>query len=326
MSLRYTALCCWVNGLFNDQVNLAPLAGDASFRRYFRAQVADQRYIAVDASPNHENNPAFISVATTFKDLGIRVPKIYHTQIDDGFLLLEDFGDDLLLNELKRDNNFQRYTQAIDQLLLIQQCHQVENYTIPMFDKNFMLKEMGLFKEWYLKQQLALPLSTAEESLIDKSFELLVDEILQQPKVCVHRDFHSRNLMCLADGGMGVLDFQDAVWGPVSYDLVSLLKDCYIRCPRETIKEMTQYYHQQAQHYLSLPDYEIFLHWLDTMGIQRHLKAIGIFARLNLHYGKPNYLAEIPLTLSHLFEALQGQEQLQDFAQYLQTIPDVVER
>lgn len=308
MDNRYDRLVHWLGSIVGDNVQLQALAGDASFRCYYRVLVNGQNMIAMDACPERENNHAFVAIGQTFRQLGLKVPEIYHVDFEQGFFLGEDFGDFLLLDELNNHNCRQLYRHAIDQLFLLQRCQSVDNYSIARFDRGLMRRELDLFRDWYLQRQLGLTLTDADHQSLNAIFDVLIETILQQPVICVHRDFHSRNLMLLSGGELGVLDFQDAVWGPVTYDLVSLLKDCYVAWPRDMVEEMVYYYYEKAAQNgnMDLPTMKHFLQWFDCMGIQRHLKAIGIFARLNKCYGKPNYLQDIPRTLNYLEEAVAG--------------------
>ncbi len=299
---------------------LTPLAGDASFRRYFRAHMDTDSYVVMDIPPALEDSQSFINVAHSFAQLGVKVPNIIAADTDAGFLLLDDFGDQLYSTQLSDATAERLYHQAIDALLTIQTYQADEHYVLPAFDKAFMLMEMGYFSEWFLGHYLQLDLSTAEVQLLNTSYELLSETILQQPTVCVHRDYHSRNLMLLASGEVGVIDFQDAVWGPITYDLISLFKDCYVRWPRHNIETWLHYYYVKAseQGMLANCDWQQFLTWFEWMGIQRHLKVVGIFSRLYFRDNKENYLRDIPLGLDYLTQALASIPELATLSNFIQ--------
>ncbi len=319
MDSRYKRLVCWSSDIAGHPLALQSLAGDASFRCYYRVKVNGQNMIAMDAPPDRENNHAFAALSQTFRQFEVNVPEIYHCDFEQGFLLTEDFGDDLLFNKLNKNNYKTLYGKAIDQLLLIQRCQSIQQHTMGRFDKNFMAQELNLYRHWYLGEQLGVVLSDNDQQVLDQTLDQLVQAILVQPVVCVHRDFHSRNLMALGARGLGVLDFQDAIWGPVTYDLVSLLKDCYITWPRDIVEEMVGYYYEQVAMagIVDLPNFDTFLQWFDVMGIQRHLKAIGIFSRLNQRDGKSAYLGDIPRTLNYLEDAISRMPQFQSLSGFL---------
>jgi aminoglycoside/choline kinase family phosphotransferase len=188
----------------------------------------------------------------------------------------------------------------------LQQIKRIEGYTLPQFDKALMLREMKLFTDWFLKGKLGLTLSPAEQDLIEHTFNIIADRIERQPYLCVHRDYHARNLMLLDDAQIGILDFQDAVWGPMTYDIISLLKDCYVVWPRDKVVDLVGYYHQLASAAGVIPSqtFTDFLRDFDWMGIQRHIKVIGIFSRLNLRDKKSGYLKDIPVAMQYLTDAL----------------------
>jgi len=278
---------------------LAPASGDASFRRYFRVSLDDKSYIAMDAPPDKEDCRPFVAIARQLKAAGLNVPSVHVEDLEQGFLLLDDLGSTLYLDVLNPDNADQLYSDAIASLVQLQS--KVSAKALPPYDRALLMQEMELFREWLLQEHLGLSLTDDDHSLLSKTFELLADNALQQPQVAVHRDYHSRNLM-QTEPNPGILDFQDAVNGPVTYDLVSLLRDCYIQWPAEQVEVWAMAYFKLAvKNGVLLSEHEAqFLQWFDLMGVQRHLKAAGIFARLNQRDGKSGYLKDIPLTLSYI--------------------------
>jgi len=304
MPQREKLLRSWLDGSIGlAKYSLEPASGDASFRRYFRVTLPDgATRIVMDAPPENEDCRPFVDVAGHLVGLGLNVPVVYASDLDQGFLLLSDLGSKLYLEQLDQGEGKRLYADALSALLVIQACGRLDG--MPVYSRELLLQEMGLFREWLLKRHLALSLSESEQQMLDGVFELLVENALQQPQVFVHRDYHSRNLLVTPAPNPGILDFQDAVIGPVTYDLVSLLKDCYISWPREQVKEWVfGYYELALQSGVLRSEHEdSFLCWFDLMGVQRHLKAAGIFARLKVRDGKPGYLGDIPRTLGYVVE------------------------
>lgn len=303
MGQRLSALRSWLDDLeLFESFDITPASDDASFRRYFRVTSASgQTHIAMDAPPDKEDLAPFLSVAEAFGRVGVHVPSPLAINIEQGFVLLSDLGKTQYLEVLNPQSAKRLYADALAALISIQACACGEE--LPPYDRELLLRELMLFPDWLLEKQLGLALSPAERQLLEQGFESLIANALEQPKVAVHRDYHSRNLM-VTSPNPGVLDFQDAVFGPVTYDLVSLLKDCYIAWPRDQVKHWVQGYFELAlQSGVLRPEQEDdFLRWFDLMGVQRHLKAAGIFARLNLRDGKPGYLKDIPRTLGYILE------------------------
>lgn len=328
----------WLQQIFPFNPNLLPLKGDASFRRYYRINHEKQSYIVMDAPPPLESCTPFVNIAHQLSNLGVHVPKILAQDLNQGFLLLSDFGNHLLWDALSTHSVNHLYQTAFDTLLKIQTCNKVD-YPWPEYNGTLYLNELELCKKWYIEGLKQVTLSTRDQQAFNKISELLVADALAQPQVCVHRDYHSRNLMLLhprtpninttvidsrtainsrdnsqklhlhksqnthhqTDLVLGVLDFQDAVWGPITYDLVSLLRDCYIDWPPIQVQQWALSYHQLAltAGLLTVDNPQQFLRWLDWMGLQRHLKCLGIFSRLHLLYKRSNYLSYIPRTLNY---------------------------
>ncbi len=306
---------------------LVAVSGDASFRRYFRARSVAGPVILVDAPPERENSQPFIDMASRLAAAGVRVPRVLASDLDAGWLCLEDLGDALLwpaLDAARRAGDLvaagQLYQRCFAELLLIQQAGDLD--ALPDYDAALLRRELQLFPQWCCSGLLGLTLTTQEQTLIETTFGHLTARALQQPRVLVHRDYHSRNLMLLAEPGraIGVIDFQDAVAGPATYDLVSLLKDCYIAWPEAAVRQWALAYAAEARR-VGIPlaaDDDAFLHDFALMGAQRHLKVLGIFSRLWLRDGKPGYLKDLPLTFRYTLEALAPVAELADFVAFLQ--------
>ncbi len=324
---REQALHAWLqHTLQSDRYTLTPVSGDASFRRYFRATLDGTSLIVMDAPPDKEDCAPFVAIARHWRQHGVEVPPLHARDLEQGFLLLGDFGDDLLLQAL-RDASGQPqvaaanhyYAEAMRALLAIQQLPKDPQYTLPPYDHALLMREMALFRDWLVTQHLQRSLSAEEQALFADCFEALAAVALAQPTVPVHRDYHSRNLMCLSEGRLGILDFQDAVQGPITYDLVSLLRDCYIVWPAAEVYRWVESYRQQAlQHGLPLPGQSEFERWFDLMGVQRHLKASGIFARLSIRDGKHGYLASIPDTVNYLRRIMPRYSETQALGQWIE--------
>lgn len=295
---------------------IAPASSDASFRRYFRVNFTDGSQVVMDAPPEKETTEPFIKIAALLKNADLHVPEIYHKNQEQGFLLLEDLGSTSYLDRLKIENAETLYAAAIDSLFNLQSRVAIENCQLPHYDQALLSRELAICYEWFLEKLLGIVLPVSIRQAIDG---FLIDSALQQPKVCVHRDFHSRNLMYLDKLSPGVIDFQDAVIGPITYDLVSLLRDCYIRWPESLVMAWVAQYHQSlVQADLLTVDFAQFKRWFDLMGLQRHLKAVGIFSRLHLRDNKSTYLADIPLTMGYITEVCSVYPELQPLSHFLQ--------
>ena len=323
MDARVQNLTAWLQTILDtNDFSLLPLAGDASFRRYFRVKSADTCYIAMDAPPEHEESYPFVAIAKTFKNMDLCVPEVLAEDIPQGFLLLSDFGDRLFVKELNNDNADKLYKKALQALLVIQSCQEVSGWSLPQFDHRFIKRELEAFHYWFIARYLELRLTQKETQTLHQAFDYLIASACEQPQVCVHRDYHSRNLLLLDDNQVGIIDFQDAVWGPVSYDVVSLLRDCYIDWPKERVHDWALYYLEQAKraNILSNTSPKTFLQWFDLMGIQRHLKAIYIFSRKLLRDNDPGYLDDIPRTLAYTQTVCAAYPELTKFYQLLQQV------
>lgn len=335
MDLRLEQLKKWLEQQFKGApFTIAPVSGDASFRRYFRIDrpqsttSAAQQWIAMDAPPEKEDSRPFVSIARHWSSLGIQVPHIEAVDLTQGFMLLDDFGNTLLLDAVnkKTDQAASLYGAALTTLTQIQSCSAPFDYPLPPYDDALLAREMELFREWLVAKKLGISLSKEDHARLDKAFQFLTEEALSQPVVCVHRDYHSRNLMTLNDQSIGVIDFQDAVMGPITYDAVSLLRDCYIVLPDDFIDQHLTGFHQATLNAgLHHAEFSQFKRWFDLMGIQRHLKAAGIFARLSLRDGKHDYLNDVPRTVQYIERISSDYEPLSDFNQWLNetVIPEI---
>lgn len=319
----------WALRYIPDGVRLSPRAvltaasGDAGFRHYFRLN-CEPSLLAVYAPPAQENNLDFVRKAEVLRRHGLRVPVIHAVDFAQGFLLIEDFGTRHCLDLLNNQSATTLYDLADQVLLALQRCPADEDL-FPAYDEALLQMELRLFPEWFLERLLGQPLDREGRELFDRLEKCLINSALEQPQVLVHRDFHSRNLMVLAGPGgqpqgLGVIDFQDAVRGPVTYDLVSLYRDCYIRWPQMQVADRAEHYLDQAVGAGVMPpvDSAQFQRWVDLMGLQRHIKVLGVFARLWLRDGKSRYLADLPLVMRYILEVAQRYEELAGFAAWFE--------
>ncbi len=319
MSDRSILLNSWLERLGYRDYRLAPASEDASFRSYLRLQADGESLIVMDAPPEQEPCDRFIEVDGMLRAAGLSAPEIIASNLDDGFLLLTDFGGEDYLSRLDSAAQEPLYADALDALLAMQT--RIDPTPLPDYDEALLLREMDLFHDWFLGELLGLQLDAADSATWQETRRLLVDNALQQPRVFVHRDYHSRNLMVLTQGNPGILDFQDAVHGPVTYDLVSLLRDCYIALPAARLERLLLDYHSRAQQQgLVDADAERFATWFDLMGAQRHLKAVGIFARLKIRDGKSRYLGDMPRTLGYLEQVAAKQSRMAGLADILERL------
>ena len=305
---------------------IEPASADASFRRYFRVQAGGESLIAMDAPPDREDSAPFVRVARALDAMGVPVPAIRAMDLERGFLLLSDLGSTHLLGALRAGVAADAaYGPAADALLRMQCSGRAAAAELPPYDAALLAREMALFPDWFLQRHLRVTPDASTVTLLGTVAAALIESALSQPQVFVHRDFHSRNLMVTRDGGVGVIDFQDAVLGPVTYDLVSLYKDCYIEWPRADVVRWVES-HRKALHGsgFDVGDAEQFLRWFDLMGLQRHLKVLGIFARLWYRDGKRGYLADLPLVLRYVLQVTSAYPELATFDRYL--IGEVVPR
>jgi aminoglycoside/choline kinase family phosphotransferase len=300
---------------------LEPASADASFRRYFRATLAGGTRIVMDAPPGREDVRPYLRISRMLESVGMHVPHLFEADESRGLLLLEDLGSTHYLSRLKTGGDPDAlYGDALDALAGLQARGGEAAAELRPYDREPLMREMGLLPEWFCARHLGLTLTQGEQGLLERTFDFLVEEALVQPQVFVHRDYHSRNLMVLDRRNPGVLDFQDALRGPIGYDLVSLLKDCYIAWPRERVERWLRGYRDRvsARGVYAGRDEREFIRWFDLIGVQRHVKVLGIFARLWYRDGKPGYLPDLPLTLAYVRDAAGRYPELSDFSRFVE--------
>ena len=305
---RLTQLQRWLDSLSeNTYTDLKPASADASFRQYFRVSnnKDNKTYIVMDAPPEKEDCHPFLLVTDLIRGVGVNAPDVISVDIQQGFLLLDDLGNKPYLDYLDEDSANNLYTDAIDALVMMQTIDGM----LPKYDEQFLQTEMDLFETWYLNRHLGIALDQTQKASLDDVCKLLIKSAIEQPQVFVHRDYHSRNLMITDENNPGVIDYQDAVIGPITYDLVSLFKDCYIEWPREKVELWLELYLARITP-TRLIDKDTLIRWFDLMGVQRHLKVLGIFARLNYRDGKAQYLDDLPLTLKYVLDACELYDEL----------------
>ncbi|MGA7595489.1 MAG: phosphotransferase [Gallionella sp.] len=350
---RQQQLSVWLHSLFpGEQFTLAPASADASFRRYFRItfqnhQASHGRFngieqtdlqdaaqqagslIVMDAPPQREDCRPFVHISKLFEDAGTHVPHVYAQDLEQGFLLLSDLGNTTYLQALTgAETGVAKwlYGDATNALIDIQLASR--DHELPPYDEALLMREMRLFPDWYIARHLNAALSEEQKSRMETVFARIIENILAQPRVYVHRDFHSRNLMKLGEKNPGILDFQDAVYGPITYDLVSLFKDAYIRWEEADIIDWLIRYWEKARK-AGLPvhdDFSAFYRDYEWMGVQRHLKVLGIFARLYHRDGKDGYLKDLPLVMSYLRAACARYIDLKPLLNLLDTLEPKISR
>jgi len=302
---RQKQLTDWLSSIYPNQTfTITSASADASFRRYFRATFANgDTRIIMDAPPQHEDCKPFLHVGKLFEDAGTHVPHVYAQDLAQGFLLLSDLGNTTYLQALSAGNATQLYGAATDALIKIQLASRKDE--LPPYDEALLRRELNLFPEWYIAKHLGVTLSAKQQAKLEEVFQRILRNNLAQPQVYVHRDYHSRNLMVTEDNNPGVIDFQDAVYGPITYDLASLFKDAYIKWEEEEIINWLIHYWEKARK-AGLPvhdDFGEFYRDYELMGAQRHIKVLGIFARLYHRDGKDGYLKDMPLVFDYLHRA-----------------------
>lgn len=299
--IRQHALCTWFSQHLDlKNVSLTTVSADASFRRYFRYSTPDTSYILVDAPAATEKNIEFIELSTNYAAQGIDVPHVLFYDLEQGFLCLTDLGDQTLL-PLLNSGELHWYEPAIAQLGLVANVMPMSPPSY--YDAAFFELELGLFEQWFCDGLLQLPNEAYNQIAIKDCFSLLIQNAIEQPQVSVHRDFHSRNIMVRDEASLSIIDFQDTVVGPLTYDLASLLKDCYFKLPRlERDRLLALAFEQFSKSQLITCQFEQFKQWFDLMGLQRHLKVCGIFSRLSLRDSKHNYLDDLPLVIEYIQE------------------------
>ena len=324
---RLQALEAWTAAqLGEDSIEIAPASADASFRRYFRATAKGRDYIVMDAPPAHEDCRPFVAVARLFADAGVHVPRVLAQDLDQGFLLLTDLGNTTYLAALDaagRDPQRARelYLAANDALIRIQQASRPG--ALPDYDRTLLARELALFPDWYVAKHLDAQLSDSQKQTLDSVFERILANNLAQPQVYVHRDWHSRNLM-VSEPNPGILDFQDAVYGPITYDLASIYRDAYVQWDEEQQLDWVIRYWEKARA-AGLPvhaDFGDFWRDFEWMGAQRHIKVLGIFARLYHRDGKAGYLKDMPLVMHYLRTVCERYDELKPLLLLLDALED----
>lgn len=291
----------WLSGLFPGRsLTLAPASADASFRRYFRLHLDEgETHIVMDAPPAHEDCRPFIRVAALLGEAGLNAPKVLAQDVERGLLLLSDLGNTTYLDALDDGNADRLFRDAIDALTKWQLASRPD--TLPPYDEPLLRRELGLFPDWYVARHLETTLTASQKQALEDVFDLLVRSALAQPRVYVHRDYMPRNLM-VCDDNPGILDFQDAVMGPITYDAVSLFRDAFVSWDEERVLDWSIRYWEKARRAgLPVPgDFSEFYRDFEWMGVQRHLKVLGIFARIHYRDGKPRYLADTPRFIGYV--------------------------
>jgi aminoglycoside/choline kinase family phosphotransferase len=324
---RLQALQDWAaRQLGGDSLDIAPASADASFRRYFRVTAKGRDYIVMDAPPAHEDCRPFIAVARLFADAGVNVPQVLAQDLDQGFLLLTDLGNTTYLsalNEAASNQGVARelYLASNDALICIQQTSRPG--VLPDYDRALLTRELMLFPEWYVAKHLGVAMKDDQKAILDTVFGRILANNLAQPQVYVHRDWHSRNLM-VSDPNPGILDFQDAVYGPITYDLASIYRDAYIQWDEELqLDWVIRYWEKARAARLPVPeDFGEFWRDFEWMGAQRHIKVLGIFARLFHRDGKDGYLKDMPLVMHYLRKVCERYDELKPLLFLLDALQD----
>ena len=293
----------WIQNYFFDAgVTITALPGDASFRHYYRVQLSGESFIAVESLPEEEKQYPFVQLAQCFWDHGLHVPKVFAHDLAKGYVLQEDLGDDLLLHLCATRDPAPLYQLALSKLAILQDCTSPANYQFAYFDEQAYYYELNNFTYWFIEKLLQQTLTQTEKKQLQQFYADLIKQAMMQPQVCVHRDYHSRNLLVVGEQDLGIIDFQDALLGPITYDVVSLLRDCYIAWPDEQVQTWLQAFYHTIKDKAVMQDisWHQFQTWFDWMGMQRHMKAIFIFSRKWLRDADPGYLMDIPRGLTYL--------------------------
>ncbi len=306
--------------LGTQHCDVHPLPGDASFRTYFRAQHNDKSYIVMLAPPAKERTDEFVSIAKAWHQEGLLVPEVLAWEREKGFVLLSDFGDTLLLSRLNAQSVNEYYQDALSAIVHLQNTDP-KITGLPLYNADYARMELNYFQEWFIHKLLGLTNSPEEEAVWQTLCKDVLNSFCGQPQVTVHRDFHSRNLMVLPNESLGIIDFQDAMVGPITYDAVSLLKDCYITWPTTDIHRWVGAFYEKlkAQGKLSEVSHKEFIQWFDWVGLQRHIKVLGIFSRLKLRDNKSNYLTHLPRIMRYVLEVTRQYDNFAIFHDYLET-------
>ena len=305
----------WLQTTAYKNHSVAVASADASFRKYYRLSLEDESVLLMDSSLEKNSLPSFLDVTQRLLNSGVNAPFVLEQNLEEGFLVLKDFGNVHYLNVLNGENYKTLYSDAINTIVAMQKA---EVSGLPLYDKKFLHVEMDLMQDWYLEKLLSLTLTQTQKELIKTSLDAISDVVLGQPQgVFVHRDFHSRNIMLTPQNEIGVIDYQDAMYGAITYDLVSLLKDCYIEFPRDEVLKLVLEFRDKKGLQV---EGATFIKWFDFMGLQRHIKVLGIFSRLFLRDGKDGYLKDIPLTLKYVLDTASRYEETKELAKFLEEV------
>jgi aminoglycoside/choline kinase family phosphotransferase len=312
---RATARLAWTRAALDDSsLTLAPASSDASFRSYWRTHHAGRSWIVMDSPPAQEDPRPWLKIGQQLAAAGLHVPTVHAQDLEQGFLLIEDLGTRLYLNELNADNADALYGDAMDALLLMQ-THMAYG-DLPPFDRDVLVRGLEVMPEWFLGRHLNHTPACDEWDVLEAAFNVIIHNALEQPHCFVHRDYHSRNLLVVEQNNPGVIDFQGALAGPITYDLASLLRDAYIVWPRERVETWVESYRQRLRHAGVIGedvDRKHFLRWFDLTGLHRHVRVLGQFYRLWYRDGKPGYLADVPRVYHYVVSVAQSYPELADF-------------
>lgn len=317
---RLSSMRRWLDDQVGADYTLTALAGDASFRRYYRIRRSEFQAVVMDAPADVQSSYPFCALAQSLAAEGVRTPAIYHADLTRGFLCLEDFGETLLYQVLTPESADDWYARALSSLLKLQRIPAVKDYTLPCFSAETMLMELSWFEQWYLSEYCRVDVTDSQRAALSRAYQRLVDLAMSQPHTLIHKDYHSRNIMVLADNEIGVIDFQDAMMGPIAYDVMSLLYDHYIAWPRERIVGWVSQYRAQLQQagLLAADVSEAqFLLWHDALTLQRVMKNCGNFVRLDREAGKPGYLKDLPRIYKYLMDITAAHAEFSELATLL---------
>ena len=316
---RATARLAWLRNVLGDPAaTLAPASADASFRSYWRTSHGDQSWILMDSPPAQEDAAPWLAIGARLAAAGLHVPAVHAQDLQQGFLLIEDLGDRLYLPALNESTVNALYGDAMEALLRMQR--DVDVTGLQPYDRSFLQRELEIMPGWFLARHLGFTPECGDWDVLEAAFTVLVGSAMEQPRSFVHRDFHSRNLLVVDHDNPGIIDFQGALLGPITYDLASLLRDCYITWPQEQVEAWVEDHRQrlQAAHMIDADvDRERFRRWFDLIGLQRHVKVLGIFCRLHYRDGKRGYLADLPRVYDYVIEVAGRYPELADFTTLL---------
>ena len=318
---RLESLTSWLEQHLDTSINIELISGDASFRRYFRVTHDNNTYIAVDSPIDLVPIQPFVELTTGYRNQALLVPEVIKTEDALGFKLLSDLGDEQLVNVLSKNNINDYYSNALQLLTKVAKVKGSNKHALPVFDKLFINMELNLFNQWFIERHLNLELNADEQALLQKVYEFLTQALLEQPQCTMHRDFHSRNIM-VHNQQLHLIDYQDSVIGPITYDAVSFLRDCYIVCPDEYMTELQQLHLEQSKQAGLIPEavtFKQYQRWFDLAGLQRHIKIAGIFCRLFYRDGKAGYLKDIPQTLDYILCVTQQYPELAEFDSWMKS-------